>query len=322
MSRWSDWLRLPRAAFRGETLDETPLGPEDLQQVRLLAQRVRQNEAQLDTAFWTQSAADCRAMLARTKTDESTGPRRSTVRANMGSAGLLGAGLGALLLLAASRGDSSTVLHALTWWGEEVTGAAASQVPARSAQGIEPTNDQQVTSTVPSGTIGVEHSGARQLASHIAKETRGVSVRIARPLSGPPTHSSSAHERPLRSSSPAAGAVVEATLLGRAGDAAELNAQAKRKPVARDTQDDFAEQVQVLKRADRALKAGNAGEARRQLARTFTSSLVPHATALRAVLACQSGDTDTGKRMLDNHANQSPNSPYLSRVRRACRTGP
>jgi hypothetical protein len=82
--------------------------------------------------------------------------------------------------------------------------------------------------------------------------------------------------------------------------------------------DTFSEQVQALKRADRALKGGDTSGAKAALARPFSPQLVLHADALRAVLACQSNDRATGKRYLNAQAKSHPNSPYLDRMRRAC----
>jgi hypothetical protein len=91
-----------------------------------------------------------------------------------------------------------------------------------------------------------------------------------------------------------------------------------RAPVTPAPTDTFAEQLAALKRADKALKSGNHADARSALAREFSPQLGLHARALRAILACQSGSVNLGKRALADQEARYPNSPYLSRMRRAC----
>jgi hypothetical protein len=317
MSRWSNWLRSPSSAFRAEEPDETPLAREDFEHVTSLVQRVRQNEAQLDAAFWKQNAADCRSRLGRVEAGES-GPGRSIPRAHAGPAAFLGAGLGALFLLATSRGDSAASAQLLTWWGVGADEQAASPSPLSSTERVDDSGEQEVGGTAPAITTIVENNGARQLPFYAVKESQIVSARIARLSPRSSLDANAEHKVSRRSSTSATSAVFEPATFGRVSDVAESKVQTQPKPLPRGAQDDFAEQVQALKQADQALKAGDTSGARRRLARVFSSPLVPHATALRAVLACQSGDVQTGRRLLGNHVNQSPNSPYLGRVRRAC----
>lgn len=82
--------------------------------------------------------------------------------------------------------------------------------------------------------------------------------------------------------------------------------------------DTFAEQLQALKDADKALKSGNNQSAKAALSRSFSPQFSLHANALRAVLACQTGDVATGKQYLTAQAKSHPNSPYLDRMQRAC----
>lgn len=89
------------------------------------------------------------------------------------------------------------------------------------------------------------------------------------------------------------------------------------KPVQKDT---FAASLRALKAAEQALRQGKTEHARSMLARRFSPELAPHATALRAVLACQSGNLERGKRLILAQGKRHPNSPYLRRMRAACGT--
>jgi hypothetical protein len=82
--------------------------------------------------------------------------------------------------------------------------------------------------------------------------------------------------------------------------------------------DGFAKQLAALKSADRALKQGREAAAKAELSLKFSPELRLHADALRAVLACQDGHLDTGRRYLTDQAARHPQSPYLDRMRRAC----
>lgn len=81
--------------------------------------------------------------------------------------------------------------------------------------------------------------------------------------------------------------------------------------------------LHALERAEAALREGRTVDARRELdGQQVPAALATHATALRAILACQSGDLAAGRRLTAEQAQRFPNSPYLKRMQNSCSAPP
>lgn len=82
--------------------------------------------------------------------------------------------------------------------------------------------------------------------------------------------------------------------------------------------DPLLQGLRELEAAELALRAEQLDEARRHLAKDVPRALTVHRSALRAMLACKTGDVALGHKLLAEHAKAFPKSPYLARMRAAC----
>lgn len=101
-------------------------------------------------------------------------------------------------------------------------------------------------------------------------------------------------------------------------NAPEPSTRSRAKTETKGAEDTFAAELRALKASDKALKQGRVDEARSMLSRKFSAALAPHATALRAILACQTGARRHGGRLIAAQSKRHPHSPYLRRMRAAC----
>lgn len=306
-----------------DEFDGTPAS-EDVEDLTSLFRRLRQNEQRLDAAKLKEMADACHERLELSGAVEqwkNGQVLRRSLKPYVMPVVAFGVGLGALFMVTGSEGGAAEPLQMLTWWSTRPEEADCRyEVLTGSAKASEWMND------------GALINGGNDVRRTADEEALREAPRVA---SSEPMHrASEAHKRPvlsrvprtpnLNSENPSQSRPAATSLAGESTMPVPLagmrfpNGDTMHRADALHPEDDFAKQVRALKLADQALKVHRTNEARDALARKFAPTLAPHADALRVVLACQGGEPQVGRRLLHAHARQSPNSPYLPRLRRAC----
>lgn len=289
---------------------EASVSAEEVRQLDLLLGELAQNERHLTPTYWANRAqvfTDHVALL------ESGKRARRTARLGQLKPYLMSTlPLGGLIALGVAL-TSPTVSPVTPVATNETTSmvVAATAIEAIPDDVNAPAHDQASSSESTSRAHAIEpadnatpaHEEASRKPKAKRRSARALDESTAKPAAEPTSTTASA--APVQPAPPVRETQVRA-----------LPANDTPAP------DTFSEQLLALKRADKALKSGDNAEAKKALARAFSPQLTPHAKALRAVLACQSGDPGTGKRYLDSEVKNHPNSPYLDRMRRACRVTP
>lgn len=132
-------------------------------------------------------------------------------------------------------------------------------------------------------------------------------------------------DRPLTWTT-AASTEAEATTRATAGPSSSAQirramdtSKAERPQATAATQSDpLLQGLRELEAAEQALRAKQFEQARRHLAKAVPPALTVHRSALRAMLACETGDVAQGHKLLAEHTKAFPKSPYLARMRATC----
>lgn len=311
MSAWQTLLALGRR-LRAPSGADQPLyskasaevGVDEEQQLDLLLKEIHVNEQQLDAQRWTTRASafqDCCAAEAAGARD----PDRRRILQRRPRIGAQALPLGGLLAAAA-------LILAQTAFKSDANTLGSDNPPHAIPH-------SPLAANVP-WSVAATAAPSLTRAEPLIATTRAV-IDPATPPSSPKHRKSVAPPTSpsvVPSSHPAV-SQIPPIVAPAANDEVATPAKGVAPTVpGKDPEDTFAVQLAALKRADKALKAGNPSAARSALAREFSPQLDLHAQALRVISACQGGSINLGRRALADQAARYPNSPYLTRMRRAC----
>lgn len=300
-----DLSRAWRRSKRDE--DSKAITPEQTDQLDLLLAEVRENERALGSEHWSAMAGVFQSRL----TEAQPQPRQSRYRYKASASHLLP--LGGLFALGLTL---SQVTHPIMT--DEATlptlQSPTTEVAASSPAGMASTTANTLAHSVTAPDV--ETDDAQRSSAPAEDGTEAVNRQSSHGSSRRSPQTNQLAQRKARD--------VAATSLSPASTEPTIAVETAPPPVATGTEaaahvDTFAAQLSALKRADKALKAGRLSEAKAALNRDFSPQLEPHAKALSTILSCQSGAHESGRRSLDAQERRFPNSPYLERMRRACK---
>lgn len=310
--RVRSWLR------PGSTVNEpasVPPNHDEVRQLELLLGELELEEQRLPSDHWTQMAHVMHGRVANQRErPHQTRPSRWGGTKPLLNGLLPFGGLLALGLIGVGNAEPSEFSvpldHVASAWFAEPDAVAtpdslAEIAAAMGAPVMSPTEDVGLRERVPRPTNEMSHTTAQRhhRAARLGPaDGKASSIQDRTPLKAPAAALGLAQRRPL--------------IRGDEGPTAVARVEPRRATEAET--DGFAKQLAALKRADRALKQGREAAAKAELSLKFSPELRLHADALRAVLACQDGHLDTGRRYLTDQAARHPQSPYLDRMRRAC----
>lgn len=312
--RVKNWLRPNRDL---SDRSSSPASEDELRQLELLLEEVEFEAQQLPSDHWTQMARVMheRVTNERERTQETRSPRWGATKPLLNGLVPLG-GLIALSLTGIGNAEpparTAPLDHVATAWSIEPEAASAASTPESLAE----TAAMATAGLLPATDVGLGEQGPRltNKVSHSITPRRSAAARRGVADSDP----SSRQDETRVEAAPHAPTSGPRPSLTQHNEHAATPTRIERPDVTKAETDGFAEQLAALKRADRALKQGREATAKTALSRTFSPALQLHADALRAVLACQDGEFETGKRYLTRQAARNPQSPYLHRMQRAC----